>query len=262
MARLPLVPALVLPLLAGLPAAAVAQDESPPQEKYGLRVEYREYRPTATGDLMLSAPGEEGTLLDIVDDLGIEDERTFDARAIFKIKTEAQAPGGYMPIDYTGDQDAPRNFTFKNTTYFRDDRVVTTMKGALWSGDYEYEFYQGPHGYVGALLGARILDVDIVAGGRGYGQRETDSGVSPLPVIGIEGRALRGEGQPGGRVRRPERGQPGPRTTSSRHPRGSTSPTGWPSRAATGSSRPRSRRSRTSFKLRMSGWQFGLELSL
>jgi hypothetical protein len=193
MARFPLVPALVLPLLAGLPAAAVAQDDFPPQEKYGLRVEYREYRPTATGDLMLSAPGSEGTLLDIVDDLGIQDERTFDARAIFKIKTKHKLKGAYMPFDYAGDQDAPRNFTVKNTTYFRDDRVATTIKGALWSGDYAYEFYQGAHGYVGALLGARIVDVDIVVVDVDTAERETDSGVSPLPVIGIEGRGYAGK---------------------------------------------------------------------
>ena len=129
MARLPLVPALVLPLLGWFPAAAAAQDETPPQEKYGLRLEYREYRPTATGDLKMGAGEEEGTLLDIVEDLGIQDERTFDARAIFKVKTKHKLRAGYMPIDYSGDQDAPRNFVFKSTLYFRDDRVVTTHEG-------------------------------------------------------------------------------------------------------------------------------------
>jgi hypothetical protein len=193
MARYPLVPALVLPLLAGFPAAGGAQDDNPPQEHYGLRLEYREYRPTVTGELQIGTNTQEGTLLDLVDDLGIQDDRTFDARATFKVKTKHKLKGGYLPIDYAGDQDAPRNFTFKDTTYFRDDRVATTIKGALWSGDYGYEFYQGPHGFVGALLGARIMDVDIVVVDVDSAQRETDSGASPLPVIGIEGRGYAGK---------------------------------------------------------------------
>jgi hypothetical protein len=192
MARFPLVPALVLPLLGWFPAAAAAQDETPPQEKYGLRLEYREYRPNAEGDLKMGSGTEEGTLLDIIEDLGIQDERTFDARAILKIKTKHKLRAGYLPIDYSGDQDAPRNFVFKDILYFRDDRVVTTMKGTLWSGDYGYEFYQGSHGYVGALLGARILDMDLVLVDADLGNRETDSSVSPLPVVGIEGRGYAG----------------------------------------------------------------------
>lgn len=261
MARFPLVPALVLPLLAGLPAAAVAQDDFPPQESYGLRVEYREYRPTATGELLMSGIGEEGTLLDIVEDLGIQDERTFDARAIFKIKTKHKLKGGYVPIDYAGDQDAPRNFTIKNTTYFRDDRVATTIKGALWSGDYAYEFYQGPHGFVGALLGARIMDVDIIVVNVDTAEREIDSGLSPLPVIGIEGRGYAGKfsleaefaGLSVGSLGRYYEFEGSARFHISDR------------LALQGGYRLFSAEVKEEpdlFKLRMSGWQFGLELSL
>ena len=261
MARLPLVPALVLPLLAGLPAATVAQDDRPPQENYGLRLEYREYRPTATGDLQAGGIEEEGTLLDIVDDLGIEDERTFDARAIFKIKTKHKLRGGYMPIDYAGDQDAPRNFTFKDTTYFRDDRVATTIKGVLWSGDYGYEFYQGTHGYVGALFGARIMDADIVLVDVDTAERETESGVSPLPVIGIEGRGYAGKlsleaefaGLSVGSLGRYYEFEASARFHISDR------------LAVQGGYRLLSAEVKEEpdlFKLQMSGWQFGLELSL
>ena len=263
MARFPLVPALVLPLVAGFPAGVAAQDDTPPQEHYGLRVEYREYRPTATGDLQMgpTVGGEEGTLLDIVEDLGIQDDRTFDARAIFKIKTKHKLKGGYMPIDYAGDQDAPRNFTFKDTTYFRDDRVATTIKGVIWSGDYGYEFYQGPHGFVGALLGARIMDVDIVVVDVDSAERETDSGVSPLPVIGIEGRAYAGKlsleaefaGLSVGSIGRYYEFEGSARFHLSDR------------LAVQGGYRLLSSEVKEEpdlFKLRMSGWQFGLELSL
>jgi hypothetical protein len=261
MARLPLVPALVLPLLAGFAAAAMAQDDTPPQEHYGLRLEYREYRPTATGDLQMGASGEAGTLLDIVDDLGIQDERTFDARVIFKIKTKHKLKGGYMPIDYAGDQDAPRNFTFKDTEYFRDDRVATTIKGAVWSGDYGYEFYQGPHGFVGALLGARIMDVDIVVVDVDSAERETDSSVSPLPVIGIEGRGYAGKLSLEAEFAGLSIGSLGSYYEFEGSARFHISDR----LAVMGGYRLLSAKAKEEpdlFKLRMSGWQFGLELSL
>ena len=193
MARIPRVAALVLPLLALVPAGAAAQDENPPQEHYGLRLEYREYRPTVTGDLQMGAPGQEGTPLDLVDDLGIQDDRTFDARATLKVKTKHKLKGGYLAVDFAGDQEAPHNFVFKDTTYFRDDRVATTIKGAIWSADYGYEFYQGPHGFVGALLGARIVDTDVVLVDVATAEREIDSSVTPLPILGIEGRGYAGK---------------------------------------------------------------------
>lgn len=190
MPRLPL--ALFLPLLAVSPAGVLAQDEGPAPENYGLRLEYREYRPTLTGDLQMGADGEEGTLIDLVDDLGIQDERTFDARLTLKIKTGHKLRGGYMPIDYNGDQPAPRNITFKGTTYFRNDRVVTTLKGALYSADYQWEFYRGERGFVGALLGARLFDVDTVIVDVDLGEREQDSRFAPIPVIGVMGRGYAG----------------------------------------------------------------------
>ena len=93
-----------------------------------------------------------------------------------------------MPIDYNGDLPAPRNFTFKGTTYFRQDRVVTTLKGALYSADYQWEFYRGERGFIGALLGARLFDVDTVIVDVDLGEREQDSRFAPIPVIGVMGR--------------------------------------------------------------------------
>jgi hypothetical protein len=261
MARFPLVPALVLPLLAGFPAAAAAQDDMPPQEHYGLRLEYREYRPTATGDLQKGSITEEGTLLDIVEDLGIQDERTFDARATFKVKTKHKLKGGYLPIDYAGDQDAQRNFTFKDTTYFRDDRVATTIKGSLWSADYGYEFYQGTHGFVGALLGARIMDVDIVLVNVDTAQREIDSGTSPLPIIGIEGRGYAGKLSLEAELAGLSVGSLGRYYEFEGSARFHLSDR----LAVQGGYRIFSAEVKEDpdlFKLRMSGWQFGLELSL
>jgi len=261
MPRHPLVSALVLPLLLSCAGRAVAQDETPAAERYGIRLEYREYRPTATGDLQMGANGEEGTLLDIVDDLGIQDERTFDARVTLRVKAAHKLRAGYMPIDYSGDQAAPHNFTFKDTTYFRDDRVATSIKGTLWSGDYEYDFYRGEHGFIGALLGARILDNDIVLVDVDQALRETDSKVSVLPAIGVQGRGYAGRLSLEVEFAGLSIGSQGSYYEFEASARLHISDR----LAAQGGYRVLNLKAEDEpdlFKLRMSGWQFGLELSL
>jgi len=258
MPRLALVPAAVLSLLALSPAGAAAQDETPAPERYGLRLEYREYRPTVTGKLQI---GEDATLIDIVDDLGIEDKRTFEARATLKIKTGHKLRGGYMPIDYDGDQEAPRNFTFQGTTYFRTDRVVTSLKGSLFSGDYQWEFYRGPHGFVGALIGARVFDVDTVLVDVDEGFRETESTLAPIPVIGIAGRGYAGRLSFEGEVSGLSAGSLGTyyefETSARIHLSDRLAVQGgYRVLSLTGKDEP------DELEFRMGGWQFGLELSL
>jgi hypothetical protein len=260
MPRLRFVPALVLPLLALAPRGAAAQDETPAPERYGLRLEYREYRPTATGTVKKSGV-EEGSLIDIVDDLGIEDKRTFDARLTLKIKTGHKLRGGYMPLDYHGDQEAPRNFTFKNTTYFRNDRVVTSLKGSLYSGDYEWEFYRGERGFLGALIGARVFDVDTVLVDVDEASREQDSVLAPIPVLGITGRVYAGRLSLEGEFAGLTAGSLGSfyefETSARVHLSDRL--------AVQGGYRVLSIDAKDDpdlVKLRMGGWQFGLELSL
>jgi len=261
MPRHRLVSALVLPLLLSCAGRAAAQDETTGPERYGLRLEYREYRPTATGDLQMGANGEAGTLLDIVDDLGIQDERTFDARVTLKVKAKHKLRGGYMRIDYSGDQDAPRNFTFKDTTYFRDNRVATSIKGTLWSGDYEYDFYRGERGFIGGLLGARILDNDIVLVDVDAAVRETDSKVSVLPVLGVQGRGYAGKLSLEVEFAGLSTGSLGSYYEFEASARLHISDR----LAAQGGYRllkAKAEEELDLFELRMSGWQFGLELSL
>jgi hypothetical protein len=257
----PAVPALVLPLLALSSAGASAQEETPPPERYGLRLEYREYRPTLTGQVQKGANGDTGSLVDVVDDLAIEDKRTFDARVTLKIKTGHKVRAGYMPLDYHGDQPAPHNFTFKNTTYFRDERVVTSIKGALYSGDYQWEFYRGERGFVGALLGARLFDVDTVLVDVDQATREQDSARAPIPVLGVAGRAYAGRVSVEGEFAGLTAGSLGSYYEFEASGRVHLSDR----LAVQGGYRVLSLNAKDDpdfVKLKMGGWQFGLELSL
>jgi hypothetical protein len=169
-----------------LPGAALAQIPSyPPQESYSLRLEYREYRPTFTGQIQKGFGDEEGTLVDIVEDLGIEDERTFEAKVTLQIKPGHKLRGSYTPLDYSGDvESARRDFTYGQTEFQRFEPVVTRIKGGYYAAAYEFDFVRGPRGFLGATLGAKVVDLDTTLVAPEQGAREQDTLRAPVPTLG------------------------------------------------------------------------------
>lgn len=179
--------ALPVAALALLPAAAWAQmpGSTPPQESYGIRLEYREYRPEFTGEVQKGFGDEEGTLLDIVDDLGIVDDRTFEAAVTLQIKAGHKLRGSYTPLDYNGDvESARRAFDYGQIHVNRGEPVVTRIKGTYWSGAYEFDFVRGPRGFLGGTIGAKVVDLDTTLVAPNQGQREQDTLLSPVPSLG------------------------------------------------------------------------------
>jgi hypothetical protein len=177
----------------GLVCAAAAQERLPGPERYTLRVEYRELRPTLTGKAQKGSGDQEGTLIDLVDDLGVPKKRTFEVRGALKIGSGTKIRGAWVPLDYKGDVSAPRTFRFGASRFNRFSEVVTTVKGNYFSAAYEWDFVKRPHGLLGLLLGGRMVDVDYVIVSPGDGQRETDTLRRPFPVAGITGRYYAGK---------------------------------------------------------------------
>lgn len=169
-----------------LPAAVQAQiPDYPPQESYGIRLEYREFRPTFKGEIQKGFGDEEGTVVDIVDDLGIEDERTFEGRVSLQIKQGHKLRGSYTPLDYAGDvESSRRTFTYGETEFERRERIVTRIKGGYYAASYEFDFIRGPRGFLGATLGAKIVDLDATLVAPEQGSREQDTLRAPVPVLG------------------------------------------------------------------------------
>jgi hypothetical protein len=177
--------ALPVAVLVLLPTAARAQDSSPPQENYGIRLEYREFRPNFTGEIQKGFGESEGTLVDIVDDLGIVDDRTFEIRGGFQIKHGHKLRGSYTPLDYKGHvEDAIQRFTYGQLTVNRGEPVETRIKGAYWSGAYEFDFLKGPRGFLGGTVGAKFVDIDTTVVATNQNQREQDTWRSPVPALG------------------------------------------------------------------------------
>jgi hypothetical protein len=177
-----------------LPGAVSAQTAGyPPQESYGIRLEYREWRPEFTGSVQKGFGDAEGTLVDVVDDLGIEDDRTFEARATLQIKQGHKLRGSYTPLDYQGDvREAQRDFSYGDTEFQRLEPVVTRIKGGYYSASYEFDFVKGPRGFFGGLLGAKIVDLDVTLVAPEQGRRVQDTLRAPVPVVGAVTRVYTG----------------------------------------------------------------------
>jgi hypothetical protein len=97
-----------------------------------------------------------------------------------------------MTLDYDGDVILEAPFLFDGTFYRAGARVVTSLKGGLWSGEYQFDVVQTGSAHLGLLLGAKYLDVDSVIVQPEEGLRETGTQRAPVPVLGASGRLYLG----------------------------------------------------------------------
>ena len=246
-----------------LAGGASAQDSSnlPPAEKYGVRLQYREFRPSLTGEAQKGSGGEAGTLVDVTHDLGIEDKRTFDVRGTIQFKRGWKIRGSYTPLSYRGDTEAPSTFTYGDTRYERFERVVTSMKGGYYSADLEWDFIKGQHGFLGAVVGAKMFDVDASLVNVSINAREVDTITSPMPVIGLASRIYAGRVSVEGEVTGLSAGSRG----SVLEAEGSVRLHVSDRLAVMGGYRHLSldgKDGKDQVNLKLGGWQFGLEISL
>ena len=173
--------------LIGGTASAQDADIRPPAEQYRLRLHYNTSKPELTGDTRKGT--EDSDFVDFKDDLGFQDKRTFDARGIIQFGKGKKLRASYTALDYSGDQNAPKTFTYGNTRYERFTRVISSAKGGYYSADIEWDFVQRPWGFVGLIIGAKAIDVDVNVVDVADNVREVDTYRVPIPVAGITGRA-------------------------------------------------------------------------
>jgi hypothetical protein len=180
-------PWLVLAVFAA-PVFALAQQGPSgvaPQEHYGLRLEYMDFHPTLTGQVTKEATDGTPSLVDVKDDLNVQDERTFSARATLQFKGGSKIRAAYTKLDYQGDAIASRRLRIGDSQFEIGDRIVSTGKGNYYSAAFEFDVKKGPQGFFGLLVGGKGFDVDTVVVGPAVGKRESDTVRVPLPVVGI-----------------------------------------------------------------------------
>ncbi len=173
------------------PQGASAQS-GPGPENYHLRIEAVTWDTGIEGQIQKGFGSDPGTLLDLTDDLGVGDERTYGGDVAIQFKRGWKLRGSFTNIDYSGDTTARQNFTFGEDQYFVGDQVVTTIQGRYYTAALEWDFVQKPQGYLGLFVGAKLLDGDFVLVSPGTNKRDIESGVGGLPVLGFSTRFYSG----------------------------------------------------------------------
>jgi hypothetical protein len=172
---------------------ARAQAVLPPAENYKLRLEAFTWGSTIEGQIQKGFGTTSGTLLDLNDDLGVGNERTWAGDASIQFAPGLKLRGSYTEIEYSGDTTARQNFTFGDDQYFVGEHVVTSIKGKYYTAALEWDFVKKPQGFLGVFLGAKILDGDFVVVAPESGKRDVESGIGGLPVLGIATRLYSGK---------------------------------------------------------------------
>ncbi len=249
-------------LFAALIPARLRGQELPAAERYYLRGEYWRWGVNLNSELQKGFGDQPGTVIDGEDTLGLTGTGTNVVRATIRFGQSAKIRGSWTQLDFSGDQATPTNFTFGDETFFAGERVVTRVKGALYTFDFEYDFVKRREGFMGITLGAVYLDSDSVLVSPGTGKQVAQTGQVPVPLIGLTGRTYYGR-------RFSFEGEFGWGTIGSR---GSVWSTSFVVRfhlsdrlAASGGYRRLSmhgKDERDSLDVKLSGWVFGGEFSL
>jgi hypothetical protein len=170
-------------------AASLGAQGLPPAEQYHIRGEYSWWWPKLGADLQ---KGDNGTVTNATEDLGATDDRTYIIAATLRAGASHKLSGTYTKLDYTGDVTQHSTIRYDNQTFFDGTRVVSSLKGAYYGGQYEYDFAKGQQGYVGALLGARVLDLDVVLVAPVEARRALESVSVVRPILGVTARGYVG----------------------------------------------------------------------
>jgi hypothetical protein len=174
-------------------AGPLVAQEVPSPEAYRLRGEYEQWYPNVAGLVLNGTSTQPGTELDLKNDLGVQDKKTFQIAGALQFHPGHKLWGSYTRLDYNGDANAQRDYTFGHTTYAFGTHVLSTLRGSSSSAGYEWDFVRAPTGYLGLVLGAKLLSIDGSLVAPDLSLREDKTFKATLPVLGLAGSAYVGK---------------------------------------------------------------------
>ena len=128
-----------------------------------------------------------GTLIDFVDDLGIEKTKFRQLKVVLRPATKHKFRFEYIPIKYEQPNGVlRRNLVFNGITYNLALPVSTTLSWNAYRFGYEWDFIYHDRGFFGVVLEAKYTDVEASL------ENVIDSQFvrarAPIPAIGAIGR--------------------------------------------------------------------------
>lgn len=169
-----------------------------------LRVELLAFATSVDTDLRLDpAAGEPGTVIDA------EDELVLDDFAVLAPAELTLLPGqrhflriSALSLRRNGFAELEREIVFGDEVFLLDEAVDSTFDLSMAGLTYGYRFITQERGSLAASFGLQVAEVEASIDSRDRFARESESGVAPLPLLGLEGVyhfnrrwALEGRGQ-------------------------------------------------------------------
>jgi len=130
-----------------------------------------------------------GTLISAEDDLALDDSQILVAGELTLL------PGEHHLVRLSGlsarrsaQTTLERRIVFDDEVYFANERVDSELNLTLFGLTYGYRFVANDRAELTATFGIQVAEVEANAVVRSRVVRDAESGVAPLPLLGIEGR--------------------------------------------------------------------------
>ena len=135
------------------------------------------------------SPTQQGTEINAEDDLGLDDFQLLPQVELTLLPGERHLVRlSRFAIDRSAATHLEKNISFDDQDYLVGERVDSILNLTMFGLTYGYRFIVAPRGEISASFGIQIADVETNAVVRNRVVRESESGVAPLPLLGLEGR--------------------------------------------------------------------------
>jgi len=175
---------------AAAPAEAQYRSQRSPDratgERYHFELSGSLWNPAPDMVISSAALGIIGSEIDLIQDLGIEQTRFRQLRAVLRPATKHKFRFEYTPISYNAVNNLNRNIVFNGITYPVSLPIETTFDWNAYRFGYEWDFIYRDRGFLGVVLEAKYTDVQATL------QNVIDTQFvharAPIPAIGLIGR--------------------------------------------------------------------------
>ena len=135
------------------------------------------------------SPTQPGTEISAEDDLGLDDYQLLPQVELTLLPGERHLVRlSAFAIHRSANTRIEKPISFDNEDYVVGERVDSLLNLTMFGLTYGYRFLMHQRAEVSASFGIQIADVEANAVVRSRVVRESESGVAPLPLLGIEGR--------------------------------------------------------------------------
>jgi hypothetical protein len=175
-------PAKPLPDWAPKPRPNVVEDR--------LRIEVNLFGASPSTDLRVDeSPTQLGTEIHAEDDLGLEDFKLLPQVELTLLPGERHLVRlSAFAIHRSAEKQIEKAISFDDEDYLVNERVDSLLNITMFGLTYGHRFLVHQRAEITATFGIQIADVEANAVVRSRVLRESESGVAPLPLVGIEGR--------------------------------------------------------------------------